>query len=91
MIDSNRALGKERNAVIEFQRVYEYTMYIYFKGAPCCDVMVTNYTLQYSTDGRTWKDYKEDCQTKVGVVNERFVGQSHGLFLLLLFNSKNFI
>lgn len=38
---------------------------VYFQGAPCCDVMVTNYTLQYSTDGTTWKDYKKDCQTEV--------------------------
>jgi len=38
-----------------------YVTKIATQGAPCCDVMVTNYTLQYSKDGATWREYQDKC------------------------------
>ncbi|KAK3585721.1 hypothetical protein CHS0354_020289 [Potamilus streckersoni] len=42
----------------------KYVSQVATQGAPCCEVMVTNYTLQYSLDNIVWKDYEEHCQIK---------------------------
>ncbi|KAL3883447.1 hypothetical protein ACJMK2_029708 [Sinanodonta woodiana] len=43
----------------------QYVTIVATQGAPCCEVMVTNYTLQYSQDNIVWKDYEEHCQIKL--------------------------
>ncbi|XP_062603696.1 uncharacterized protein LOC134265494 [Saccostrea cucullata] len=42
----------------------KYVTKIATQGAPCCDVRVTNYTIQYSADGVKWRDLQENCQKK---------------------------
>ncbi|XP_061167699.1 uncharacterized protein LOC133176605 [Saccostrea echinata] len=42
----------------------KYVTKLATQGAPCCDVRVTNYTIQYSSDGVKWRDLQENCQKK---------------------------
>ena len=46
-------------------KISEFTVSFCMQGAPCCDVMVTNYTVEFSEDGQKWKEYEHGCTKRV--------------------------